>query len=59
VPCWWTPRCATSRSTVGVSLITPNQLETEQATGIRHPHEDDLLAAGARILRKLAAAPRS
>jgi len=37
----------------GVSLITPNQLETEQATGIRIRTEDDLLAAGARILRKL------
>jgi D-beta-D-heptose 7-phosphate kinase/D-beta-D-heptose 1-phosphate adenosyltransferase len=37
----------------GVSLITPNQLETEQATGIRIRSEDDLLAAGARILRKL------
>jgi D-beta-D-heptose 7-phosphate kinase/D-beta-D-heptose 1-phosphate adenosyltransferase len=37
----------------GVALITPNQLETEQATGIRIRNEDDLLAAGARILRKL------
>jgi D-beta-D-heptose 7-phosphate kinase/D-beta-D-heptose 1-phosphate adenosyltransferase len=37
----------------GVSVITPNQLETEQATGIRIRGEDDLLAAGARILRKL------
>jgi len=37
----------------GVSLVTPNQLETEQATGIRIRGEDDLLAAGARILRKL------
>ena len=37
----------------GVSLVTPNQLETEQATGIRIRNEDDLLAAGARILRKL------
>jgi D-glycero-beta-D-manno-heptose-7-phosphate kinase len=37
----------------GVSLLTPNQLEAEQATGIRIRGEDDLLAAGARILRKL------
>ena len=37
----------------GVALVTPNQLETEQATGIRIRSEDDLLAAGARILRKL------
>jgi D-beta-D-heptose 7-phosphate kinase/D-beta-D-heptose 1-phosphate adenosyltransferase len=37
----------------GVALITPNQLEAEQATGIRIRTEDDLLAAGARILRKL------
>jgi D-beta-D-heptose 7-phosphate kinase/D-beta-D-heptose 1-phosphate adenosyltransferase len=37
----------------GVSLVTPNQLEAEQATGIRIRGEDDLLAAGARILRKL------
>ena len=37
----------------GVALVTPNQLETEQATGIRIRNEDDLLAAGARILRKL------
>ena len=37
----------------GVSVITPNQLETEQATGIRIRSEDDLLAAGARVLRKL------
>jgi D-beta-D-heptose 7-phosphate kinase/D-beta-D-heptose 1-phosphate adenosyltransferase len=37
----------------GVALVTPNQLETEQATGIRIRTEDDLLAAGARILRKL------
>jgi D-beta-D-heptose 7-phosphate kinase/D-beta-D-heptose 1-phosphate adenosyltransferase len=40
----------------GVSLVTPNQLETEQATGIRIRGEDDLLAAGARILRKLRCA---
>jgi D-beta-D-heptose 7-phosphate kinase/D-beta-D-heptose 1-phosphate adenosyltransferase len=37
----------------GVALVTPNTLETEQATGIRIRTEDDLLAAGARILRKL------
>jgi len=40
----------------GVALVTPNQLEAEQATGIRIRNEDDLLAAGARILRKLRCA---
>ena len=36
-----------------MALVTPNTLETEQATGIRIRTDDDLLAAGARILRKL------
>ena len=36
-----------------VRLITPNQLEAEQATGVRIRGEADLLAAGARILTLL------
>jgi rfaE bifunctional protein kinase chain/domain len=35
----------------GVTLVTPNQLEAEQATGIRIRTADDLDAAGARILK--------
>jgi D-beta-D-heptose 7-phosphate kinase/D-beta-D-heptose 1-phosphate adenosyltransferase len=34
----------------GVSVITPNHLEAEQATGIRIRSDADLSAAGARIL---------
>jgi D-glycero-beta-D-manno-heptose-7-phosphate kinase len=37
----------------GVTLVTPNQLETEQATGIRLRDDDDLRAAGRRILSLL------
>ena len=37
----------------GVSLVTPNQLEAEQATGIRVRSEADAEAAGARILKRL------
>ncbi len=37
----------------GVRLITPNQLEAEQATGMLIRSQDDLLAAGARILELL------
>jgi rfaE bifunctional protein kinase chain/domain len=37
----------------GVALVTPNQLEAEQATGIRIRGEADLRAAGERILRRL------
>ncbi len=36
-----------------VRLITPNQLEAEQATGVRIRSQADLLAAGARILASL------
>jgi D-beta-D-heptose 7-phosphate kinase/D-beta-D-heptose 1-phosphate adenosyltransferase len=38
----------------GVSLVTPNQLEAEQASGIRIRSERDVEAAGARILSRLA-----
>jgi D-beta-D-heptose 7-phosphate kinase/D-beta-D-heptose 1-phosphate adenosyltransferase len=37
----------------GVTVVTPNQLETEQVTGIRLRDDDSLLAAGRRILSLL------
>jgi len=37
----------------GVTVITPNQLEAEQASGVRIRGEADVLAAGARILQML------
>lgn len=36
-----------------VSLVTPNQLEAEQATGVRIRGEADVRLAGERILRRL------
>jgi D-glycero-beta-D-manno-heptose-7-phosphate kinase len=36
-----------------VALVTPNQLEAEQATGIRIRDQESLLSAGRRILRLL------
>jgi len=36
-----------------VALVTPNQLEAEQATGIRIRSQDDLQAAGRKILAAL------
>jgi D-beta-D-heptose 7-phosphate kinase/D-beta-D-heptose 1-phosphate adenosyltransferase len=38
----------------GVNLVTPNQVETEQATGLRIEDEGSLAAAGRRILTLLA-----
>jgi D-glycero-beta-D-manno-heptose-7-phosphate kinase len=38
----------------GADLVTPNQLEAEQASGIRIRDEADLRAAGERILRLLS-----
>lgn len=38
----------------GVTLVTPNQVETEQATGIPLDGEEALVAAGRRILALLA-----
>jgi rfaE bifunctional protein kinase chain/domain len=38
----------------GVTLVTPNQVETEQATGLPLDDEDALAAAGRRILALLA-----
>lgn len=40
----------------GVTLVTPNQLEAEQATGIRITGKAELQAAGARILSSLKCA---
>ncbi len=37
----------------GVDLVTPNQTEAEQASGVRIRGESDLLAAGEQILRRL------
>jgi D-beta-D-heptose 7-phosphate kinase/D-beta-D-heptose 1-phosphate adenosyltransferase len=37
----------------GADVVTPNQLEAEQATGIRIRSQADLAAAGARMLRQL------
>jgi rfaE bifunctional protein kinase chain/domain len=37
----------------GATLVTPNQLEAEQATGLRIRDEGDLRAAGERILKLL------
>jgi D-beta-D-heptose 7-phosphate kinase/D-beta-D-heptose 1-phosphate adenosyltransferase len=37
----------------GASVVTPNQAETEQATGVRIRGEADLRAAGEKILRRL------
>ena len=38
----------------GVTVVTPNQLEAEQATGVRLRDDVALALAGARILRLLA-----
>jgi D-beta-D-heptose 7-phosphate kinase/D-beta-D-heptose 1-phosphate adenosyltransferase len=37
----------------GVAVVTPNQLEAEQATGVRIRSDEDLRTAGAKILRLL------
>jgi D-beta-D-heptose 7-phosphate kinase/D-beta-D-heptose 1-phosphate adenosyltransferase len=37
----------------GVTLVTPNQIEAEEATGLPARDEDDLVAAGRRILSLL------
>ncbi len=37
----------------GVTVVTPNQLETEQATGLRLRDERELVAAGRRVLSLL------
>jgi D-beta-D-heptose 7-phosphate kinase/D-beta-D-heptose 1-phosphate adenosyltransferase len=37
----------------GVTIVTPNQLEAEEATGLRIRRASDLAAAGRRLLRQL------
>ena len=50
--CWWTPSRATSASTAERRVVTPNQLEAEQVTGLR------LVGAGASSQRPGAASWR-
>jgi D-glycero-beta-D-manno-heptose-7-phosphate kinase len=47
------PKLRHFRSYRGVTVVTPNQLETEQATGLRLRTPEDLEAAGRRILSLL------
>ena len=54
VPVLVDPKLRHFRLYRGVSVVTPNQLETEQATGLRLRGESDLVAAGRRILALLA-----
>jgi len=54
VPVLVDPKLRHFRLYRGVTLVTPNQIEAEQATGVRLEDEDDLVAAGRRILSLLA-----
>jgi D-glycero-beta-D-manno-heptose-7-phosphate kinase len=47
------PKLRHFRSYRGVTVVTPNQLEAEQATGLRLREPEDLEAAGRRILSLL------
>ena len=53
VPVLVDPKLLHFRLYRGVTVVTPNQLEAEQATGVRLRDEAALAAAGARILRML------
>jgi D-beta-D-heptose 7-phosphate kinase/D-beta-D-heptose 1-phosphate adenosyltransferase len=53
VPVLVDPKVGHFRLYRGVSLVTPNQKETEQATGIAIRSDRDLRAAGERILKML------
>jgi D-glycero-beta-D-manno-heptose-7-phosphate kinase len=53
VPVLVDPKLRHFRRYRGVTVVTPNQFEAEQATGVRLRDEADLAAAGARILRLL------
>jgi D-glycero-beta-D-manno-heptose-7-phosphate kinase len=53
VPVLVDPKLRHFRLYRGVSVVTPNQLEAEQATGLRIRGEDDLAEAGRRILKML------
>ena len=54
VPVLVDPKLRHFRLYRGVTLVTPNQIEAEQATGIRLEDEAGLVAAGRRILSLLA-----
>jgi len=41
------------------TVVTPNQAEAEQAAGMRIRDEDDLVAAGQKLLKLLACEARS
>ena len=56
VPVLVDPKVRHFRLYRGVAVVTPNQLEAEQATGLRIRSEEDLHAAGERILRLLRCA---
>jgi len=53
VPVLVDPKLRHFRLYRGVSVVTPNQLEAEQATGLKLRGEDDLAEAGRRILKML------
>lgn len=50
VPVLVDPKVRHFRLYRGATVVTPNQLETEQATGLRLHGPDDVLAAGRRLL---------
>jgi D-glycero-beta-D-manno-heptose-7-phosphate kinase len=54
VPVLVDPKLRQFRRYRGVTVVTPNQLEAEQATGVRLCDDAALTLAGARILRLLA-----
>ena len=53
VPVLVDPKVRHFRRYRGVTVVTPNQLETEQATGLRLSGPGELLAAGRRVLALL------
>jgi D-beta-D-heptose 7-phosphate kinase/D-beta-D-heptose 1-phosphate adenosyltransferase len=53
VPVLVDPKVRHFRLYRGVTVVTPNQLETELATGLRLRGPDELLAAGRRVLSLL------
>jgi rfaE bifunctional protein kinase chain/domain len=53
VPVLVDPKVRHFRQYRGVTVVTPNQLETEMATGLRVRGPGDLLAAGRRVLSLL------
>jgi len=53
VPVFVDPKLRHFRRYRGVALVTPNQAETEQATGLPLPDDHALVAGGRRILSQL------